>query len=226
MSRILSIETATDVCSVALTDNQKVLALQELYIPRSHASRLAVLIEEVFSQSDFNKNELDAVAVSMGPGSYTGLRIGVSTAKGICYALDIPLVAVNTLEAMAIRARAAYSGYNYYVPMLDARRMEVYTYVAGESGEMKEPTEAVILDEFSFRSILNKGRTLFVGDGAQKASTVLKHPNAYFISTLSPSALEVAKLALPKLREAAAEDLAGFEPYYLKDFVATKPKAS
>ena len=225
MARILSIETATDVCSVAILEDKKLIAQQELYVPRSHASRLAVMIEDILKQAEIQGKDLDAVAVSKGPGSYTGLRIGVSTAKGFCYALDIPMLAVNTLSAMVQRASKSMPGYNYYIPMLDARRMEVYTMVCDERGEEIEVTHATVLNEASFRSVLNKGRCLFIGDGARKASMLIKHPNATFRDTLVPGARETGEMAFRLFEEGKFEDVEKFEPFYLKDFVATMPKA-
>jgi tRNA threonylcarbamoyladenosine biosynthesis protein TsaB len=225
MTKILSIETATDVCSVAILEDKRLVAQQELYVPRSHASRLAVMIDDMLKKSGVQANELDAVAVSKGPGSYTGLRIGVSTAKGFCYSLDLPLIAVNTLSSMVKRAIKSSPGFNYYIPMLDARRMEVYTMVSDSDGEEVEVTHAAILNEASFRSVLNKGRCLFIGDGAKKASMLIKHPNATFQPSLVPGARETGERAFELYKEGKFEDVEKFEPFYLKDFVATMPKA-
>jgi len=225
MTRILGIETATEVCSVALMEDRRVIGVREVYVPRSHASRLAVIIEDLLKKSKLVAGDLDAIAVSKGPGSYTGLRIGVSTAKGMAYAMDKPLIAINTLLSMTNRAIQSFPGYNYYVPMLDARRMEVYSAVSNESRAFVEETKATILDESSFRSVLNRGRTLFFGDGARKASMVIKHPNAAFQPHVVPGALDTTTLAFDSWDAKVFEDLETFEPFYLKDFITTLPKA-
>ena len=225
MTRILGIETATEVCSVALMEDKKLIGAREIYIPRSHASRLAVIIDDVLSKSGIEPKTLDAIAVSKGPGSYTGLRIGVSTAKGMAYALEKPLIAINTLQSMTKRAIRSFPGYNFYVSMLDARRMEVYAAVSDEKLSFIEDTKATVLDEASYRSTLNRGRVLFFGDGSRKASMMIKHPNAAFQPSVVPGALEPTTLAFDKCQSEDFEDLEKFEPFYLKDFVATLPKA-
>ena len=165
--------------------------------------------------------DLDAVAVSKGPGSYTGLRIGVSTAKGLCYARDLPLISVPTLESLA---RQVTSPGKFIVPMLDARRMEVYMAVFNEHHQMVEETSATVLQEDSFGHFLEEGDVIFLGDGAKKASTLIQHKNAQFLLDRYPSAREMAAIASGKFANGDFEDLAYFEPYYLKDFIAGKPK--
>jgi tRNA threonylcarbamoyladenosine biosynthesis protein TsaB len=225
MTRILGIETATEVCSVALMEDRKLVGAREIYIPRSHASRLAVIIDDVLNKSGVEAKALDAIAVSKGPGSYTGLRIGVSTAKGMAYALEKPLIAINTLHSLTKRAMYSYPGFNFYVPMLDARRMEVYAAVSDDRMNFVEDTKATVLDEASYRSFLNRGRVLFFGDGSRKASMMIKHPNAAFQPSVVPGALETTTMAFDSWASKEFEDLEKFEPFYLKDFVASLPKA-
>lgn len=226
MSHILLIETATRVCSVGLLRNNQIVALREdKSVQYSHSSLLTSFIEEVVNDAGLVINQLDAVAVSKGPGSYTGLRIGVSVAKGICYALDIPLIAVNTLQAMAVTAILKDKNpARFYVPMIDARRMEVYSAVYDPKLRELKETSAEIIDENSFSSFLEKGKTAFFGDGAPKCSDVIKHENAMFYDDIFPGVRGLANKALEKYINKQFEDLAYFEPFYLKDFVAGKPK--
>jgi len=223
--KILSIETSTTVCSVAITTDGNTLASQKLYLEKSHSTLLTVVIEQIMKQVGIEMAELDAIAVSKGPGSYTGLRIGVSTAKGLCYALDKPLIAVNTLHAMANEVNLHNHSQDLLCPMIDARRMEVYTALYdGELNELKK-TSAKILEENSFHETLMHNQVLFFGNGAEKFITLKKDvPNAVFIDRITPSAWSVGHLAHQAFLKSDFEDVAYFEPYYLKDFVATKPK--
>jgi tRNA threonylcarbamoyladenosine biosynthesis protein TsaB len=228
MALILQIETSTSNCSVALAQNGELLALKEVNERNAHASSLTLFIEEVISSAGKTLGELNAVAASMGPGSYTGLRIGVSTAKGLCYALDVPLVAINTLEAMAVgyknqtKVEAAL-----LCPMIDARRMEVYTAVFDSNLNQLLSTEAHIVDENSFAQYLSTAEMHFFGDGAMKCKDILgQFENAVFIENFNASAGFLTKLALQKYENAQFEDVAYFEPFYLKDFLATQPKKS
>jgi tRNA threonylcarbamoyladenosine biosynthesis protein TsaB len=226
MSHILLIETATKVCSVGLLRNNQIIAMREdKSMQYSHSSLLTSFIQEAVKEAGIDFHQLDAVAVSKGPGSYTGLRIGVSVAKGICYALDVPLIAINTLQAMTVTAILKDKNHaRYYVPMIDARRMEVYSAVYdAKLRELKE-TSADIIDENSFSSFLDKGKTAFFGDGASKCSDVIKHENAMFFDDIFPGVRGLAKSAMEKYTNKQFEDLAYFEPFYLKDFVAGKPK--
>jgi len=167
-------------------------------------------------------NRLDAVSVSKGPGSYTGLRIGVSAAKGLCFALDKPLIAIDTLEILAHAANA--ENYAFIVPMIDARRMEVYSAVFDQHYQKIRETEAEIIQADSYKAYLSKGRVLFLGDGAGKCAALLQHANAVFLPDLFPSANEMAPLSEARFLESGFENVAYFEPYYLKDFIAIRPR--
>lgn len=166
--------------------------------------------------------DLQAVAISKGPGSYTGLRIGVSAAKGLCYSLDLPLISVPTLDSIARQIPLKES--EYAVPLLDARRMEVYSAVFDHNYNQERDTEAEIIDNTSFGDLLNKGVVYFAGDGAEKCRTIIQHENARFLTSIYPSAKEMAVVSSYKFNKADFEDVAYFEPFYLKDFVAGKPK--
>ena len=226
MSLILSLDTSTTVCSVALHRDGAVLACFELFTEKSSSGMLTTLIRNVVHQSGHQLSELDAVAVAKGPGSYTGLRIGVSTAKGLCFALDKPLLAINTLEAMAWQVNGFYPASYALCPLLDARRMEVYCAVYDSEGRERMPTSAQIIDGQSFADLLAQQPVVFFGNGAAKCRAVLAHqPNAVFPEQLiHPSARTVGQLAALAYREGRFESVADFEPYYLKDFVGTKPK--
>lgn len=222
MSLILSIETSTGVCSVALHDDATLVATAELHREQSHAAKLAVFINQVLDMADVRMADIQAVAVSAGPGSYTGLRIGTSTAKGICYAAGIPLVAPGTLEIMAAEISGANAGAASLCPMLDARRMEVYCQVFNAAGESVMPPQAKIIDENSFEELLNAGPVLFFGNGAEKCREVIRHVNARFIEGVYPKASVLGRVAFSRLKKGEIEDLARFEPFYLKDFIAKK----
>lgn len=222
---ILSIETATTVGSVALHQDGKLLGSYELHIDKSHSAAITQLIEHLVNMSGGTMQDLTGVALSKGPGSYTGLRIGTSTAKGLCYGLDIPLIAINTLEAMAFHvSRFIQNPKSLLCPMIDARRMEVYTaYYDAEMMELKA-THAKIIDEVSFQEELTLGDVVLFGNGAAKCKTVLKHANLQVIEGIVPHAKEIGVLAHQKFVNEEFEDVAYFEPFYLKDFVAGKPK--
>ncbi len=223
MALILSIESATKNCSVALAADGEVISLKELHEEKfSHAEKLHSFILEVMASSDRKLAELDAVAVSKGPGSYTGLRIGVSAAKGLCYALGKPLISVPTLESLAMQIEMTEKG--LIVPLLDARRMEVYSAVYNDHFEEIRETRAEIIEAGSFSDYLNDNKVFFLGDGASKTHEVINHPNAVFVTGRFPSAREMARIAEKKAAAEQYEDLAYFEPFYLKDFVAGKPK--
>ena len=228
MSLILQIETATQTCSVALTENGKLLHVIEKTDRNIHASSITLFIEEVLKLGNKTAGDLDAVAVSMGPGSYTGLRIGVSTAKGLCYALDIPLIAVNTLEAMASGFQNkcfSVQPQTLFCPMIDARRMEVYCSVFNADLEIITPTEAKIIDEDSFKELLSNYLVYFFGDGATKCEETLGlNMNARIMDDYQNSAKDLTLLAFEKFEKADFVDVAYFEPFYLKDFVAGKKK--
>jgi len=219
---ILNIETATKNCSVSLAENGNVIALKELNDGNySHAEKLHVFIDDILKESNKSVNEISAIAISKGPGSYTGLRIGVSAAKGLSFALDKPLISILTLEALTHQV-ACNEG--VIVAMLDARRMEVYSTIFDSNYNQIRETEAQILDENAFAEYLNKGKVYFIGDGVEKTKTLIKHSNAIFIDDKLPSANEMAMLSYNKYKISDTEDVAYFEPYYLKDFVALKPK--
>ena len=225
MAKILQIETATAVCSVALSINGKTVSIKEETGQNLHASNLTLFIERVMQDLRFKLSDLDAVAISKGPGSYTGLRIGVSSAKGLCYALDKPLIAIETLKMMAAGFLFENPDYDGLVcPMIDARRMEVYTAVFDKNLNVLEETSAKIIDEHSFSELLSNHKITFLGDGAAKCADVLNHRNASFNDANYNSAGNMSSLALNAFTEASFEDVAYFEPFYLKDFVLTQPK--
>lgn len=222
MAYILNIETATKNCSVSLTKNGEIVALKELNEGGfSHAEKLHEFISIVIEESNITFSDLNAIAVSKGPGSYTGLRIGVSAAKGLCFALDIPLISVNTLTSLA-NSISISSGFK--IPMLDARRMEVYSAVFDANNTLKENVTATIIDENSFTDFLEKNEVHFFGDGADKCKEILTHKNAFFIDNKFPSALEMGRLSYEKYKKSDIENVAYFEPFYLKDFVVTTSK--
>jgi len=224
MSLILSIETATKVCSVALHREGELLGFQELFLEKSHSTHLAVMIEQLLSNCQVSVKDLKAVAISKGPGSYTGLRIGVATAKGLCYALDIPLISVNTLEGMTHQLRFTPLDVAYYCPMIDARRMEVYCLIINRAFEVASETKAVVVVEDSFSEWLQKGRVLFFGNGANKCRPLIEGPNSVFMPNLKASATSLGSIASAKFEMGKFEDLSYFEPYYLKEFRTTVPK--
>jgi len=220
---ILNIETATTNCSVSLSKEGKTIVLKEDNDKSySHAERLHVYIDEVLKEANINSNKLDAISVSKGPGSYTGLRIGVSAAKGLCFALDKPLISIPTLDALAHQVKMDDG---IIVSMLDARRMEVYSAIYDSNYNEIRETQAQILDETSFNDYLEKGKVYFIGNGVEKTKTLINHTNAIFIEDKLPSANDMSLLADTKYKKNDTEDVAYFEPYYLKDFVALKKKS-
>ncbi|QVY64318.1 tRNA (adenosine(37)-N6)-threonylcarbamoyltransferase complex dimerization subunit type 1 TsaB [Polaribacter sp. Q13] len=222
MAIILNLETATKNCSVSIAKDGKVIALKELNNGNySHAEVLHPFILEVLKEVNLTSKEIDAVAVSKGPGSYTGLRIGVSAAKGLCFAFDKPLISIKTLESLA---HAISIDKGIIVPMLDARRMEVYAAVFNENYEQIRDIKAEIIDENSFSDYLGAGIVTFLGDGAHKCKEVITHKNAVFVDAIFPSAKEMAELSFIKYKKNDIEDVAYFEPFYLKDFVVIPEK--
>ena len=223
MALILNIETATTNCSVALAKNGKTIALKEDNDKSySHSERLHVYIQDVLEKSGTQLKDLEAVAISKGPGSYTGLRIGVSAAKGLCYSLDIPLISVLTLNSL-MRQITIQKG--FIVPMLDARRQEVYSAIYDHNCKMIRDTKAEILNENSFKDLLNEDDVYFIGSGVEKSKLLIKHKNAHFVEDKLPSANEMNSLSFEKFSNSDFENVAYFEPYYLKDFVAVKRKS-
>jgi len=224
MFNLLCIETATEICSVALLQDDKLIALRENHEGNAHASQITLLIEAVMKDANIELKNLDAIAVSKGPGSYTGLRVGVSTAKGLCYALDIPLIAINTLESLAheIIKNNNIQKANFCA-MLDARRMEVYCAVFDNQMNSIKKTEAKIIDENSFADLLEISKVYFFGNGSVKCKNIFTHPNAKFIDDIKCSAINMNGIAQKLFLEKQFEDVAYFEPFYLKDFVGTIP---
>ena len=222
MALILNLETATKNCSVSLAKNGETIALKEINDGKySHGEKLHEFIAEVLEEANSNYNELDAIAVSKGPGSYTGLRIGVSAAKGLCFSLDLPLISCDTLKCLALSSEATEG---FIVPLLDARRMEVYSAVFSEGNDAVRNIQAEIIDENSFQEYLDQGLVTFLGDGAAKCKDIITHSNATFEDGKFPSSSKMAKLSFEKFVNKDFEDVAYFEPFYLKDFVVTTKK--
>ncbi len=218
MTHILSIETATTNCSVSVSKNGELISLvEENEVSYSHSEKLHIFIKKALEKASLSLSNLDAIAVSKGPGSYTGLRIGVSAAKGLCFSLDKPLLSIPTLESLTHQTKIEKG---YLVPMLDARRMEVYTAVFDRNYHQVEKTKAEVVTENSFQEFLEKDRVYFFGDGAEKCKAIITHKNAYFLAANSfPSAKEMGALAFTKYNNQDFEDVAYFEPFYLKDFM-------
>ena len=249
MDNILLIETSTALCSVALAQDGAITSYRESSAPKAHASLTAVFIQEMLAERGLTLADCDAVCVSKGPGSYTGLRVGVSTAKGLCFGSGKPLLAVGTLDTLVFqafsdndtphviaRSEATWQSvsFKYIIPMIDARRMEVYTAVFEKTAMSSEAetsatcmqiteTAPMIIDETSFAEYLEQGPCLFIGDGAGKCADVIRHPNAHFCQC-HPNAAAMLIPAMDALKEKRFEDVAYFEPFYLKEFVATVSK--
>lgn len=253
MDHILNIETSTGVCSVSISSDGTVAASRESRVEKSHASMLTVFIDEVMKETEMRFGGLSAVAVSRGPGSFTGLRIGVSAAKGICYGAGLPLIAVDTLRVMALKViRGTLSGSvgpvfpgdsaagrdipdgkmpggpangkTVLCPMIDARRMEVYTALYDTAGRQIRDIRAEIIDGSGISDLPEGSRMIFFGDGAEKCKEALARPDTLYLPGIYPSALQMPELSHAAFREGRLEDTAYFEPFYLKDFLATTPK--
>ena len=227
MSCILHIETSTTVCSVAVSEDGQCIYHDEDRTGQNHNERIGSFVDEALSFADSHAIPVDAVAVSMGPGSYTGLRIGVSMAKGVCYALNIPLIAVPTLELLAVPVLLRHDdlpGDAVLCPMLDARRMEVYSALYDRALHTLREIRAEVVGEGTYDEILSSRPVYFFGDGAEKCKAVIKHPNAHFFDGIQPLAKNMFPIAEKRLMTQQTEDVAYFEPFYLKDFVAIKPK--
>ena len=217
MATLLCIETASTNCSVALGVDGILLDLKEDYnLSYSHSERLHLFIYEILQENGLVLQDLDGIAISKGPGSYTGLRIGVSAAKGLCFSLDIPLISVPTLTALASKVKEE----GIVVSMLDARRMEVYSAAYNSHMKQIEETSAKILQPDSYNDLLETGKVFFIGSGVEKFRAICTHSNAVFIEDQLPSAKEMIELAFQKFQTGQFEDVAYFEPYYLKDFMA------
>jgi len=232
MALILNIETSTEVCSVTLAQNGKLLFKKESLEGLNHSKVLTVFIEDIFKENNIEPKTIDAVAVSKGPGSYTGLRIGVSVAKGLCYGLNIPLISVNSLEILGIFAAKNIDKYPVandekpvlFCPMIDARRMEVYTALYNSKGEEIRPVSAEIIDGHFLSDLFESHKILFFGNGADKCKSLIENKNAHFTGPMTTSAEYLQDIAEEKFNKKQFEDVAYFEPFYLKNFVATIPK--
>lgn len=223
MERIILIETSTALCSTAIAESGAIVSYRESSSPKAHASMTAVFIDQMLKECNLTIADCDAVCVSMGPGSYTGLRVGVSTAKGLCFGAGKPLLAVGTLDtlvAQAIAGNLVPEGCRHIVPMIDARRMEVYAGVFTPDGRQITETAPAIIDSGSYSDIIAQGPVLFIGDGAGKCAETLAHPNATFIQCC-PKASSMLVPAIAEYKEKRFKDVAYFEPFYLKEFVAT-----
>jgi tRNA threonylcarbamoyladenosine biosynthesis protein TsaB len=229
--KILNIETTGENCSVALSEGTSLLKLKEHKEGKSHASKLAVFVDEILQEEDLAVQNLDAISISKGPGSYTGLRIGVSTAKGLCYGAEIPLISVHTLQALSQFLLEHKSEYSidipesaYLVPMIDARRMEVYSAVFDVNNQFISDVKAEVIDRDSYQNMLEEHPVIFIGNGAAKCKGLIDHKNATFLENIDVSAINMVTLSLNQFRNNIFEDVAYFEPFYLKDFRATTPK--
>lgn len=226
MAFILNIETSSTVCSVSLCKNGELISFKEINDGFTHAENLHVFIEEVLKTANISVKELNAVAISKGPGSYTGLRIGVSAAKGLAFSLNIPLIALDTLQLMTNSALINDDSGAVYCPMIDARRMEIYTAVYDKDLKQLKETEALIVDEKSIQPLSSFEKIYFFGDGMQKCKEVLSTlKNANFIDSVLPSAKNMCDLSYKKYSEKQFEDVAYFEPFYLKDFLILTKKS-
>lgn len=220
---LLCIETSGKNCSVALFEGLQLVSIREVHTEQfSHSENLHVFIEQVLKESNLQPKAIKAIAISAGPGSYTGLRIGVATAKGLCYGWDIPLIALPTLRILAEQVSYEFTDIEYIIPMIDARRMEVFTAVYSHDFSPILGERAEILTESTFDTYLNKGKTIFLGDGITKFQAICKHKNAYFWQNKFPSAKQMGRLALEKYQAQAFEDIAYFEPFYLKEVYLVK----
>lgn len=234
MPVLLSLETSTSVCSAALHEDGKLLASLESHIPQSASSKLAVMIDQLFKTTQISPDSVKGVVVSSGPGSYTGLRIGVATAKGFCFALNVPLLSINTLELMTYQVISSFPEQELigeldkalFCPMLDARRMEVYCLIADQKLNVLEQTNAKVIDELSFDIWLKKNVIYFFGNGAIKCKSLITHTNSRFIDDVIPLASMLGELGYNKFLLNQFENVSSFEPLYLKDFVAKKPKSA
>lgn len=223
MAIILNLESATTNCSVSIAKDGNLIAIKEHDTPNySHSEQLHVFILKVLEETALSMKDLDAVAVSKGPGSYTGLRIGVSAAKGLCFSLDVPLISIPTLESLAHRVKS--DEYAAIIPLLDARRMEVYAAVFDKNKKRIRETTAEIITADSFSEYAEKGKTFLIGSGAKKCMDILQHPNFEYAIDAVPSANEMSKLSYIKFMARSFENVAYFEPYYLKDFILLTKK--
>jgi len=222
---ILNIETSTKNCSVALYKSNKLVSEKSLLSDKySHSEKLNLFIENLIEESSFEFKDIDAISVSKGPGSYTGLRIGVSTAKGLCYALSIPLISVSTLRAMSYSMSQRKTGFDFYCPMIDARRMEVFSAFFDNDNNIVRKVQADIIDKNSYSQFL-ENKVLFFGDGSSKCIDLINSKNAFFEKDIFPKASDMALISLEKYNHKDFEDVAYFEPFYLKDFIVGRKNA-
>ncbi len=225
---ILNIETSTNVCSASLSCKEKIIGEKVSYENNSHSKLLADFIDKLFKESDFSPQQLDAVSVSQGPGSYTGLRIGVSTAKGLSYALNKPLIAIDTLKIMSVvalkKAKELKIEDAILCPMIDARRMEVYSAFFDFDLVKTTETNNIIIDENSFLTSLQNKNVVFFGNGAEKCKNIITHSNSIYLDDIYPLSSAMVNLSMKKYEQKDFVDLAYFEPFYLKPFIATTPK--
>lgn len=225
MALILCIETATCVCSVALAQDGNCIAKYEHPQVNAHAAELHVMVEKIIQESGFSFNDLSAIAISKGPGSYTGLRVGVSAAKGYAYALNKPIIAINTLVSLTVMAQKIMADPNaLFIPMIDARRMEVYTAVLDAKLQFLEETTALVVEENAFQNFKETGEVYFFGNGAEKCRGILENPHTHFLPNITCSAAGLTQMAHAQFLKKEFENLAYFEPYYLKDFIGTQAK--
>lgn len=224
MALILNIDTSTSVCSVALAKDGQIIGLKENNEGSNHSLLLGTYIDELLKETGTEISQVDAVAVSIGPGSYTGLRIGVSMAKGLCFGAGKPVIAVGTLQALARSVSDKLQEDALYCPMLDARRMEVYTAFFDKNNRAVTDTKAEIITPDSFSDILAKNKVYFFGNGSDKVKTLLTSPQANYLEKIETSAVNMVEIAEQKFTDKQFEDVAYFEPFYLKDFIATTPK--
>lgn len=227
MATILSIETSTNVCSVAVAEDNHVIFHKEDFEGPSHAVQCGLFVEEALSFAESHAIPLDAVAISEGPGSYTGLRIGTSMAKGVAYGRNVPLLAIPTLQLLCVPV-LLYHEYipenSLLIPMIDARRMEVYSAVYDRTLNEIRKIQADVVEAETYIEYLNRGPVIFFGNGSDKCKNVIVHPNAFFIENIHPLASNAAPLAEQRLRRGDLASTAYFEPFYLKDFQATQSK--
>lgn len=232
MAKILCIDTSTEVCSVSLSNNGNTVIVREDNKGRNHASTLTIFIKEIIASQEISLKELDAIAVNCGPGSYTGLRIGVSSAKGLCYALGMPLIAISSLYSMTLFVNNNIENITtlkkedsfLLCPMIDAKRMEVYTELYDNTCHKVHPTQATIIDAETFTDFLNQTKIVFFGNGSAKCKSLISHPNALFLDDISTSACYLSLPAEKAYMNRKFVDVAYFEPFYLKDFMVTTSK--
>ncbi|MEG2277042.1 MAG: tRNA (adenosine(37)-N6)-threonylcarbamoyltransferase complex dimerization subunit type 1 TsaB [Odoribacter sp.] len=224
MALLLNIDTSTEICSVALSENGKIVALKENKEGLNHSVLLGTYIDEILREHQTDIRQLDAIAVSMGPGSYTGLRIGISMAKGLCFGAGKPMIAIPTLQALAQSVSSRLPDNALYCPMIDARRMEVYTAFFDRENREIVPTKATVIDSNTFADLLSVHKIYFFGNGSEKVKTTLTAANACYIPNVTTSAAHLVHLSEQYYNEAKFVDVAYFEPFYLKDFIATTPK--